>query len=83
MISVKGCPGSGNVKGAQTLTVKICPKCGSEIEIFSADLKVICEGCGFIAYNDTQNCIMWCRYARECVGDAVYKRFAERRSGSN
>ncbi|MDR1587965.1 MAG: hypothetical protein LBS57_10960 [Treponema sp.] len=40
----------------------------------SADKQVVC-GCGFVAYNDVQNCISWCRYARECVGEELYKHY--------
>jgi hypothetical protein len=52
------------------------PKCGREIEIFSREPCAVCE-CGFIAYNDTQSCIKWCAYARECVGGEIYDKFKE------
>ena len=68
------CPGSLSLRGAPTLKEKICPECGAVIEIFSIDTHVVCD-CGFIAYNDTQNCIKWCKYARECVGDEIYNKF--------
>jgi hypothetical protein len=53
--------------------------CGREIEIFSVDTHVVCE-CGFVAYNDTQSCIRWCRYARECVGKIFLSTSARRSS---
>jgi len=68
------CPGAASLRGAQEIKVKICPECDEEIEIFSRDTHVQCE-CGFIAYNDTQNCIQWCALARECVGDEIYNKF--------
>jgi transposase len=71
-----GCPGAGNIRGTPTLTIKICPVCGREIELFSIDTQVICE-CGFIAYNDIQSCITWCKKARECVGDAMYEKLTQ------
>ena len=71
----KGCPGAGNIKGTPELKIKICPACGAEIELFSSDMTATCDQCGFIAYNDTQNCISWCNYARECVGNEIYERY--------
>ncbi|MBQ6601916.1 MAG: hypothetical protein IJH99_00760 [Eubacterium sp.] len=56
-----------------TLTEKICPVCGSVIEIFSIDTEVACDKCGFVAYNDTLSCVQWCEHARECVGDEMYE----------
>lgn len=56
-----------------TIHEKICPKCGSIIELFSIDTEVACEHCGFVAYNDTLSCVQWCEYARKCVGDEMYE----------
>ena len=71
---INGCPGAAVFKGAQELKIKVCPECGEEIEIFSRDTHTQCK-CGFTAYNDSQNCIKWCAYARECVGDEIYEKF--------
>ena len=57
-----------------TITEKICPNCGSVIELFSIDTEVACEKCGFVAYNDELSCVQWCKYARQCVGDEMYER---------
>ena len=70
------CPGAAWVKNP-VITEKICPQCGREIELFSVDPYMPCE-CGFIAYNDTQSCLKWCAYARQCVGEEVYQRFMEK-----
>ena len=67
------CPGSSFIR-TPTLTIKICPECGSEVEVFSNDKSVQCETCGFTIYNDQQSCIDWCKYARECFGPEVYDR---------
>ena len=72
-----GCPGAAFIRGTPTIKEKICPECGEIIEIFSVDVRVQCE-CGFIAYNEVINCISWCKYARECVGDEVYERLAKK-----
>jgi len=71
------CPGAANIKGTPEIKIKICPECGREIEIFSVDTHMQCE-CGFIAYNELQNCIKWCVHARECVGDEMYEKFMEK-----
>jgi ribosomal protein S27E len=66
------CPGSANVR-TPTLKIKECPECGKEIEIFSNDKNVVCANCGFILYNDITSCAKWCRYAKECLGDELYR----------
>ena len=72
---IQKCPGSSNIKGTPDLKIKKCPNCGNEIELFSTDMKVNCGQCNFVAYNDSQSCIKWCAYARECVGDEIYEIF--------
>jgi DNA-directed RNA polymerase subunit RPC12/RpoP len=64
------CPGIADQK-TPTLTLKTCPKCGEEVEVFSNDLKVACS-CGFIIFNDVVSCVQWCKYAKECVGEEMY-----------
>ena len=56
---------------------KVCPNCGSLIEMFTIDTEMACEECGFVAYNDTLSCVQWCKYARRCVGDAMYGHMME------
>ena len=59
--------------------------CGSEIELFTCDTQAVCEHCGFVVYNDTLSCVQWCKYARQCVGDAMYEQMmaiAERQDGA-
>ncbi|HVP95478.1 MAG TPA: hypothetical protein VMS89_09965 [Methanoregulaceae archaeon] len=70
------CPGAANVR-TPTLTIKKCPACGEEIEIFSNDISVKCSKCGFTAYNDITSCVQSCRYAKECVGEELYERLIE------
>lgn len=67
------CPGVSKLK-TPTLTIKICPNCGSEIELFSTDVSIPCDKCGFVAYNDIQSCISWCKYAKLCVGEELYNK---------
>ena len=74
---IDGCPGAIGFKGAQELKIKICPECGEEIEIFSRDACMQCS-CGFTAYNDSQTCLKWCKFARECIGEELYDKFLKR-----
>ena len=74
------CPGAANLK-TPTLSIKICPACGEEVEVFSNDSQGACGNCGFIIYNDTLSCIQWCKYAKECVGEDMYTRFIGKKEG--
>jgi hypothetical protein len=67
------CPGAANLK-TPTLTIKKCPQCGEEVELFSNDVSVQCSGCGFITCNDIESCIQWCRHAKEWVGEEMYRK---------
>ena len=40
-----GCQGKPRTP---TIAEKICPQCGSTIEVFSTDTQVACEHCGFV-----------------------------------
>ncbi|HYA33488.1 MAG TPA: hypothetical protein VEG65_05780 [Candidatus Bathyarchaeia archaeon] len=67
------CPGTSHLR-TPTLTIKRCPRCGEDVEVFSSDIKVNCGKCGFTIFNDTNSCIHWCAYAKECVGPELYER---------
>ena len=75
---INGCPGAGNIKGTPELKIKGCPNCGNEVELFSTDITVDCGKCGFTAYNDMQSCISWCKFAQECVGDEIFKKYKQK-----
>jgi NADH pyrophosphatase NudC (nudix superfamily) len=70
------CPGAANLR-TPTITLKKCPQCGEEIEVFSNDTAVKCSGCGFTVYNDLLSCAQWCKQARECLGDEMYRKLME------
>lgn len=67
------CPGASNVR-TPTLKVKHCPECDAEIEIFSTDTETHCKKCGFIVYSELESCVQWCKHAKECVGEELYKK---------
>jgi ribosomal protein S27AE len=72
------CPGAAQLR-TPSLTIRKCPQCGEEIEIFSNEIKAVCGRCGFVVYQDIQSCIQWCKYARQCVGDETYRRLVEQK----
>ncbi len=61
---IDDCPGAAPLK-RPTIIFKTCPKCGDEIELFTSDVKMDCDNCGFTIYNDTMSCVQWCEYAKE------------------
>jgi hypothetical protein len=67
------CPGTSRLR-TPTLTIKKCPRCNEDIEIFSSDVKVRCSKCGLEVFNDMNMCVHWCAYAKECVGSELYER---------
>ncbi len=71
---MEGCQGK---QKNNTITEKICPVCGSIIEIFSVDTEVACDECGFVAYNDALSCVQWCAHAKKCVGEETYAHLME------
>ena len=73
------CPGAANIR-TPTLTIKKCPRCGEEIEVFSNDVSVKCSRCGFTVYNDILSCVQWCKYARECVGEETYRKLTAKQN---
>ncbi len=69
-----GCQGKDKTP---TIQEKKCPKCGNLIEVFSIDTDAVCEKCGTKIYNDTLNCVQWCTYAKQCVGEEMYDQLME------
>lgn len=75
---VSRCPG----QDSRNLKVGIykCPGCGSEVEIFSDELKIKCRKCGEYVYREkTPSCIEWCASARQCLGEERWKQLQESR----
>jgi len=67
------CPGAANMR-TPTITIKKCPKCGGDVEVFSTDMKVNCLSCGQIIYNNINSCIEYCQYAEKCLGTETYQK---------
>ena len=67
------CLGAANIR-MPTLTIKKCPECSAEVEIFSTGMKAECDNYGFTIYTDLQSCIQWCKYAKKCLREELYKK---------
>jgi hypothetical protein len=66
------CPG----QDGRNLSVSLhkCPTCGSEVEMFSDEVRVRCRGCGTWVQKDTvPSCVEWCSQARECLGEERWR----------
>ena len=63
------CPGQDN-RNIKTEEIG-CFTCGYKIEFFSDEIKRFCPRCKRPVFkNRIANCIDWCKYAKECVGEA-------------
>lgn len=57
-----------------TVSLHICSNCGTEVEIFSDEVRVKCHKCGHMVYKEkTPSCADWCQYARLCLGEERWK----------
>jgi transposase len=74
-MSTEYCPGAAGLRGTPTLTIKTCPNCGADVELFSIDRKVACDQCGFVVHNSIQSCIQWCKYAESCFGEEMVRKY--------
>jgi len=69
------CPGSQSFSQPKPENTK-CPFCGAEAEIWSDEVKTTCPKCNktFLREGKT-TCLDWCKYAKQCVGERVYKKY--------
>lgn len=64
------CPGSLRTTAPTPMDRK-CHRCGRIVEIWSDEEKADCR-CGATIFKDKQPaCVLWCKYAEECLGDMV------------
>jgi HD superfamily phosphohydrolase YqeK len=70
------CPGQDSRKAqAESIT---CINCGYLAEIFSDEIKVKCPKCKHLICKERlPSCVDWCKAAKECIGEANYKLYAE------
>lgn len=69
------CPGSDKFRQPVPEQVK-CPICKEEVEIWTDETKADCPECRIEVKREMQqNCLDWCKYARECIGEDAYKKY--------
>ena len=74
------CPG----QDFRNLRVQVyrCPMCSAEVEVFSNETRVRCDGCGEHVYRDKiPSCIEWCASARECLGEERWRQLMGKDQG--
>ncbi|MBI2251441.1 MAG: hypothetical protein HYU63_01555 [Armatimonadetes bacterium] len=73
------CPGSDILKNAVPCEYP-CPQCGYGVEIFSNEMKRKCPQCGFIIFRELDlGCAAWCKSAKECLGETLYKKVTQKK----
>lgn len=75
------CPGS-LAWGAPSIKVKKCPRCGSDVELFSVDMKIDCSSCGQTIFNNINSCAEYCQYAEQCLGTEMYNKLKKEKNNA-
>ncbi|MFH1868963.1 MAG: phosphohydrolase [Candidatus Omnitrophota bacterium] len=53
-----------------------CPFCFFDVEIWSDEVKATCPKCKKTFMRESeQSCLDWCKFAKDCVGDSLYKKY--------
>ena len=74
------CPGSKLLRQPAP-EEHFCPTCGAEVEIWTDELKGTCPSCRSTVYRDAaMGCLDWCKYGKDCVGEAVYEKFMKNKA---
>lgn len=77
---ISNCPGSQKFKQPQPETIR-CASCGEAIEIWTDEIKAVCPKCkGTTMREQGTSCLDWCKYAKECVGEDIYKSYIQNKS---
>lgn len=71
------CPGSRSFSQPHPELIK-CAFCGRELEIWSDEAKAACPHCKKTVFKEGgASCLDWCKYAKECVGENIYNKYAK------
>lgn len=71
------CPGAKAFKQPEPQDIR-CPFCDYELEMWTDEIKVKCPHCKkTVTRKQAPSCLDWCKYARECVGDALFKDYMQ------
>ena len=76
------CPGQDSRK--ITVEIHTCPRCRTELELFSDEAQVRCHRCGEIMRREsTPSCADWCPAAKQCLGEERWRSLkGEKMEGS-
>src|SRR3989338_8944999 len=75
------CPGSSKFKRPEPENIK-CPTCAKDVEIWTDEIQVTCPHCKntILRQQEGVSCLEWCKYAKECVGDATYNTYMKNKA---
>ncbi len=78
MTALFNCPGSQKFKQPEPKSIK-CPTCGQEVEMWTDEIQVTCSNCkgSILRQQEGASCLDWCKYAKECVGEQTYNKYAQ------
>ena len=77
------CPGSQKFSQPEPEEIN-CPSCGEKIEIWTDESKTKCPKCKkTVTREKPPACLDWCKYAKECVGEEVYKKYLKGKGDKN
>lgn len=74
------CPGARVIRQPKP-EIFSCPYCGTEVEIWSDELKGICSNCKKTVMRSQElSCLEWCKLAQDCVGEETYNKYMTNRA---
>lgn len=77
---ISECPGSRFFKQPEPEIVK-CPTCSAEVEIWTDEVKATCKNCQTVVTREQgQSCLDWCKFAKDCVGEELYKKYLDNKA---
>jgi hypothetical protein len=77
---IMNCPGQDRFKHPTPENIK-CVFCGEEVEIWTDEASTVCPKCKKTVTRDGgQSCLDWCKYAKECVGEDIYKKYMKNKN---
>jgi hypothetical protein len=60
-----------------------CPNCGTEVEIWTDELKRTCPACKKVVLREGgMSCLEWCKFGKDCVGDSAFASYRKAKSVS-
>ncbi len=74
----KQCPGAKSIKSPYPEEIRC--NCGGILEIWSDEASTVCRNCKKeITRKMAASCLDWCLMAKECIGQAKYKKYLQRK----